>query len=364
LTRPSTIPAKTPPRPGRARWIENLAVVWWVAGAAFAVVDAIAYRASAGAAVLPTVMRDHDLLGDVPARYMTVAVAALAVLGALMATWQRWRPAGARAARGLMIAAAVLVLVGAVVLVDSTVLAGLGYLPAMLIVSTFNAEARANLVHYVEPEFLFQLALLVGAVLLATATVRFARRTVAACETCGRRFDGVDPAWTTPEAAARWGKVAALVAAAAPAFYAVTRLAWALGIPLGFPREMVEQFQGIKLIGPVGLGSFALLGAVLTLGLYQRWGERFPRWMIGLAGKRVPVRLAVIPATIVAAAVLPAGITLIVVGARSGLLTLEADSWGAVGPGLLWPLWSVALGAATYAYWLRRRGRCAVCGRG
>jgi hypothetical protein len=30
----------------------------------------------------------------------------------------------------------------------------------------------------------------------------------------------------------------------------------------------------------------------------------------------------------------------------------------------VWPLWSVALGAATLAYHLRRRGACPYCGRG
>jgi len=86
--------------------------------------------------------------------------------------------------------------------------------------------------------------------------------------------------------------------------------------------------------------------------------------MVGLAGRRVPVGLAVVPATIVAVAVLPAGLSLIVLGLGESRLALTADSWGAVGPTLLWPVWSLALGAATYAYWLRRRGTCRVCGRG
>jgi hypothetical protein len=69
-----------------------------------------------------------------------------------------------------------------------------------------------------------------------------------------------------------------------------------------------------------------------------------------------------IPASIVAAAVLPAGISVTAMGLQRGMLT--ADLWGAVGPSFLWPLWSVALAAATYAYWLRRRGPCGVCGQG
>jgi hypothetical protein len=39
------------------------------------------------------------------------------------------------------------------------------------------------------------------------------------------------------------------------------------------------------------------------------------------------------------------------------------ESWGTVAPGYPLPLWGVALGAATLAYHLRRRGRCPYCGR-
>jgi hypothetical protein len=39
------------------------------------------------------------------------------------------------------------------------------------------------------------------------------------------------------------------------------------------------------------------------------------------------------------------------------------ENWGTAAPGYLWPLWGVALGAATYAYYLRRRGQSPYCGR-
>ncbi len=346
----------------RSRWVENLTVTWWAAGAAFAGVDAIAYRSSAGAAVVRPEAINHGLLMDVPAGTMSVMLAVLALVGAALVAWMRWAGRVPTAVRTGTLVGAGVVLAAAAVLVDATVLAGLGYLPALLVVSFFSAEVRESLGVYAEPAFVLQVVVLVGAALVAATTVRFSRRSVGACETCGRRHDGHDPAWTTPAAAARWGRTAALVAAAIPAFYGVTRLAWAVGIPLGFSAAAGQGFTGVDLVGPIGLGSFSLLGAVLTLGLFQRWGEVFPRWMVGLAGRRVPVRLAVVPATIVAVAVLPAGISVSAMGLQNGMLT--ADLWGAVGPAFLWPLWSVALGAATYAYWLRRRGRCPVCGQG
>ena len=56
------------------------------------------------------------------------------------------------------------------------------------------------------------------------------------------------------------------------------------------------------------LATFGLVGAVLMLGLVQRWGEVFPRWMIGLAGRRVPIALAVVPASIVSVLLIVGGI--------------------------------------------------------
>jgi hypothetical protein len=68
----------------------------------------------------------------------------------------------------------------------------------------------------------------------------------------------------------------------------------------------------------------------------------------------------VIPATLVAIAVAAASLAFLADPDFAARMT-GAD--GASTPILLWPLWSVALGSATYAYWLRRRGACPACGR-
>jgi hypothetical protein len=47
-----------------------------------------------------------------------------------------------------------------------------------------------------------------------------------------------------------------------------------------------------------------------------------------------------------------------------GMIDLLLDGSTAVLPMLLWPLWSVTLLAATFGYWLRRRGTCTTCSRG
>ncbi|PSL01324.1 hypothetical protein CLV30_11454 [Haloactinopolyspora alba] len=91
----------------------------------------------------------------------------------------------------------------------------------------------------------------------------------------------------------------------------------------------------------------------------------FPRWIPVLRGRRVPIGLAVGPAMFVAAIVTSAGLGLYRSAFDgSALLSLRTDTWAAIGPELLWPLWGVALAAGALGYYLRRRGTCRVCGRG
>ena len=118
----------------------------------------------------------------------------------------------------------------------------------------------------------------------------------------------------------------------------------------------------------LSMATFGLVGAVLTLGLTQRWGEVFPRWMIGLAGRRVPIGLAIVPASLVS--------VLLVVGSIAmwsgyAQIVVEAVSGGTGGLGIvgfaptaLFPVWGVALAVATLGYYYRRRGPCGMCGRG
>jgi hypothetical protein len=119
---------------------------------------------------------------------------------------------------------------------------------------------------------------------------------------------------------------------------------------------MMADTPGMLEMG-LGLAVMGLAGGVLTHGLVDRWGEVYPRWIWFKAGRRVPPRLAIIPASIVAVVLIPAG-----------LMNLEAPidpgNWAINGPGILWTVWGTALGIATYAYYLRRRTTCSRCGRG
>ncbi|SCL53849.1 hypothetical protein GA0070606_2186 [Micromonospora citrea] len=300
-----------------------------------------------------------SLLRGIPATVGPPLFAALllgAAVAALAMTGGR-RPG--RAVRTLLSAYAwAVAALLAVVVPDVGVLTILGYAPILIVGAPFGWPP----VDYADVftwALFVRFAAVVGGVLLAGAVLTWRRRTAGACPGCGR--DGVDHGWTSPAAAARWGRWAVGVAATIPALYAVTRLAWAVGVPLGIDRAFLDEMRDTGTVwAGAGLGGFALVGAVLTLGLAQRWGERFPRWTLGLAGRAVPVKLAVVPATLVAVAVTAATLGL--------LATPEFWDFGgaslATAPMLLWPFWGVALGAATYAYHLRRRGTCRRCGRG
>lgn len=309
---------------------------------------------------------DMALLGDVPADVGAPLFAAVALAGAGIAmVMARVRPVGVhvrlwwrRFALGF---GSVLAAVLLVAIPDTRILALVGYLPMIIAKAPFDAEMRARVGEVVGVEHVNQLVALVGGFLWAAATLVYARRTAGTCRRCGR--GGSAREWTTPAAAARWGRPAVYVAAVIPALYAVTRWIWVAGLPLGIDEQTHAQGMADgSLWAGAWLASFALVGAVLTLGLVQRWGEVFPDWVPVLRGRTVPVGLAVGPASFVSVIVTSGGLGMIKTGFGDGLFALGPDTWAAIGPALLWPLWGVALAAGTLAYYLRRRGQCPDCG--
>jgi len=293
-----------------------------------------------------------------------------AALGAAMLRGVR-----GRALRPLFITAGAL-LAGVLLLLMTglNLLVKVGYLPyAVFSLFTRPEFGLSILGAWTQWATIHQLLCLTGGFLWLAATISYARRSGGACLYCGRR-DGPE-GWTSPDHAARWGRIAVVVAMVVPVFYALTRYAWGLGFPLGMSEERFRPGyeSGVWLGGALTLGNFCLLGAVLILGLVQRWGEVFPRWMIGLAGRRVPIALAVVPPSLASVLLIVGGIgiwaglgqmvaNLVANGAEDiqviGAITIE------LGPTLLFPVWGVALAVATLGYYYRRRGPCNVCGRG
>lgn len=172
-----------------------------------------------------------------------------------------------------------------------------GYIPyAVLALFTGAKFGQTYLRSLTQWATIHQLVCLAGGFLWLAATVCYGRRD--------------DPeGWQRPKQAVRWGRIAVYVAMVAPVFYALTRYAWALGFPLGMSAEFPRRGQERGMwTARLFLANFDLVGAVLMLGLVQRRGEVFPRRMIGLAGRRVPIALAVVPASLVSVLLIVGGI--------------------------------------------------------
>ena len=346
------------------RWAPYAAVAWSLIYAALGVYWAVSGR---GFPYAPELV--SGVTGPLAGRFgpgvawIVVMMAGIpaAALGAAML-----RGARSRALRPLFITAGAL-LAGVLLLLmtDINLLVLLGYIPYVIVGLFTGAEVGSYLEAYTQWTTVHQLLCLIGGFLWLAATVSYARRSGDACLYCGRR-DGPE-GWSSPDNAARWGRIAVYVAMVVPVIYAVTRYAWALGIPLGISDEVLRlgQESGTWTSG-LFLATFGLVGAALMLGLVQRWGEVFPRWMIGLAGRRVPIALAVVPASIVSVLLMVGGISIWSGYAQMADAAVASgqDMGIVVGPTTLFPVWAVSLAVATLGYYYRRRGPCSVCGRG
>ncbi|MBI5952272.1 MAG: hypothetical protein HY865_11490 [Chloroflexi bacterium] len=351
------------------RWAPYAAVAWSLAYTALGVYWVMSGRG------FPT-MSDSwgPLLGRFGPDIAWIVVMMAGIPAAAVGT-AMLRGSRSRALRSLFITAGTL-LAGILLLLMTSLdlLIKLGYTPYALLSLFTGVEVGEKILEsWSQWATIHQLLCLLGGFLWLGATVCYARRSGDACLYCGRR-DGPE-GWTSPEQAARWGRIAVYVAMVVPVCYALTRYAWALGFPLGMGEKQfhVGQESGNWVRGALFLGNFILMGAFLMLGLVQRWGEVFPRWMIGLAGRRVPIALAAVPASLASVLLIVGGI-----GIWSGLDQM-ADNLAAIGvegirliweitiqlgPTLLFPVWGVALAVATLGYYYRRRGSCSVCGRG
>jgi hypothetical protein len=284
-------------------------------------------------------------------------IAALGALGAAAGVLMA-RAYHAGIARWLLPAFAWTTAVGlAVVVQDYRTLVVVAYTPVFLIAKTFFGwPENAGFGDLYHPERLNLLLLLLAGIVWGLTATAYRRKTTGACGDCSRTGD------ERPSVLQRWARPATWTAFAIPFVYAVTRWAWALGLSLGIDPEFYAEGreEGLWLAG-AALATLGGIGAVLTLGLIQRWGEVFPRWMIGLRGKRVPPMLAVVPATLVAVLVASAGGMYIrVVLARGGV---TAETWPLELPETLWVVWGAALFVAAMAYHQRRLGLCESCGR-
>lgn len=358
------ISGRSRPGSGRRRrwptWAPYAAAVWAVLVAGLAVVCT---TTGAWYPLATDPDSSASVLVGLPAGLGSVLLLCVAVLAAVLS---------ALVARGHLMgwgnrpAAAVLVVLAIPLLFlvpDNNLLVMLGYAPIFLLGAPFGWPP-VNYLDNVTWPLVFQLISVIGGLLLVATALVLRRRARRSCPSCGRC--ALPPRWTTAESAAIWGRWAVLVAVVPPLLYAMDRWAWAAGIPLGISQDFLDDMHRTGLVwAGFGLGTFAFLGAVLTLGLVQHWGEVFPRWILGLGGRRVPPLLAEIPATTVAIFIMSAAVPIVESGARIARNGGE-DSLGWLQSAILgsFPIWASALGAATLAYHLRRRGTCLTCHRG
>jgi hypothetical protein len=156
-----------------------------------------------------------------------------------------------------------------------------------------------------------------------------------------------------------------------------------IGAPFGWPPVSFSNVipwpvmnQFLCIIGGCLWGTAALVYQRITQGACAYCGRSATgagwttpataaRW-----GRWATLALAIVPAALVAVLVTTAGLMFVRVTLLSGFTDLVpsldlnlGENWATIAPELLWPAWGVALGAATLAYYYRRRGRCRHCGR-
>jgi hypothetical protein len=313
---------------------------------------ALALGHLAGLDVTPWAGTDPSVLSALSTSTVAVLVAALSGMSlAGLAAGRRRGRRSARVAGGMLLATGLVV---ALALADVRSLTLLGYLP-MVLLHYIGVEPFAGQDMTIPAPVLLSLTHSVGGVaLLLTGLAVFTGSRVRGSTASGKDREEAE---RRRIAALRVGRWAVGVAVAVPLVYASTRVAWALGIPLGVSDEFLVMLGDAKFAG-LGLGLFGILGSLLTLGLVQRWGEVFWSWVPRIGGRAVPVSLAVVPALFVAMAVISAGISfaVIILGGEIDRLPGEPVDWGAWAPELLWVPWGLALGVAALAYRVRREG--------
>ncbi|MEV7989459.1 hypothetical protein [Micromonospora sp. NPDC085948] len=143
-------------------------------------------------------------------------------------------------------------------------------------------------------------------------------------------------------------------------------------LPSGLWRLPVAFRDGVGFDGRVYvvcLSIVAELIAFTAVGLVAGWGERFPRWIPWLGGRRVPTPAALIPATLGATVLtvlwtsafiqIFAGVTMRGTPLPADFPTQRGEGEAAIFYACYLPLllWGPLLAAVAYAYYRRRQGR-------
>jgi hypothetical protein len=138
---------------------------------------------------------------------------------------------------------------------------------------------------------------------------------------------------------------------------ALWRIALVLGASLGLRYHGAPvDVQGWENLYVLSLSLVSEGAALLALGLVRPWGERAPRWIPRLGGRRIAPMAVVVPAA-TGAVLLQALWTF---AFRDGLalpdLEFSHEGWRVLLVACYAPLllWAPLLGAVTYGYYRRR----------
>ncbi|GAB2766039.1 hypothetical protein [Amycolatopsis magusensis] len=265
----------------------------------------------------------HADLSAVPAW----AVAAICALGALVA----FAPRVSRA----------VVLAGWVV---AATLSALGFVLVLDLVAL--ALPGLDLPFELRP-FLLRLGCALSGLAFARLAVALRRQLRGGCPDCGR-VGGVSRLAVRP----RWALAAGYAAVA--------------GCALRFGAQTLYQDQIPLEMSPswwIFVGGMLAGGTLLPLALVHRWGEVWPRWVLPLAGRRVPRLVLLLPAALFALGLVSYfgafGLVELLVDWISGEPVEQAlFLWLAV---LGYLAWGLGLGGAAIAYHARTRSGCASC---
>ncbi|MFG1921663.1 hypothetical protein [Cryptosporangium sp. NPDC048952] len=178
-----------------------------------------------------------------------------------------------------------------------------------------------------------RLALVVGAVLFARLAPRRARA-------------------TTYRPVAPWARRAAYVAVALPFVgWALPHALWVLDVPFGISgAELDDIHRDLSLGAAVAITVVPPVAGLLVLGLVQRWGQRFPRWVPVLGDRAVPRLLALVPAAAVAVALVTYGALSFGVLVRTASWSDVTEGWAVTATLLVFVGWGMALGVTAVGY--------------
>lgn len=289
-----------------------------------------------------------SVMDPLPSHVSGWILAGMAALAGVLVVLIARRPAARAPAAGAVLVGMTL----AVVLTDFRVLVFAAYLPVM---------AVAALLGHVDPHIMAtmliwpninQMVLMIAGACLASLGVRG----LMARNPAGETTDDAAPVLRAASAL-RVGRWATGIAVVVPVGYAVTRIGWFAGVPIGISPSFMQRLVDAH-AAPIGagLGGVALLGAVLTLGLVCPWGEVWPRWVPFLRGRAIPPRLPAALAIAISLPIMSAGLMYVrkmLAGEEFGATGAEHEP-GAWLPEMFFPVWGAALAIAALAYLQRR----------